>query len=141
MKTDWIHALLGGGLIGIAVSLMLLLNGRVTGISGIISGLLRPTSFDKAWRLFFLGGLLLGGLCLKVFMPASVESHLNYSNLRIAIAGLLVGIGTVLGGGCTSGHGICGVSRLSTRSILATILFLSFGIFTVTLVKYLGWIQ
>lgn len=129
------NALLGGLLIGIAVSLMLLFNGRITGISGIIGGILRPVNGDLTWRLFFLLGLFLGGITLKFFSPDSFEDLSSQSILDFAIGGLLVGFGTLLGNGCTSGHGVCGISRLSVRSILATITFILFGIFGVIIFK------
>lgn len=138
MNPDWIHALEGGLLIGSAVSLMLLLNGRVTGISGIIYGSLKPVRGDFAWRLSFIGGLLFGGLVLRLLNPDFFSAGLSPTNGTAAFAGLLVGFGTVLGSGCTSGHGICGLSRLSIRSIVATATFILSGIITVFLVKHLG---
>ncbi len=131
-------ALIGGGVIGVAVSLMLVFNGRVTGISGIISGILKPQKNDLSWRLFFFAGLLGGGFFLKFFHPESFESisH-NMTFFDYAFAGLLVGFGTLLGNGCTSGHGVCGISRLSPRSILATVTFIIFGILGVLIFKAL----
>lgn len=138
MNIEWIWALAGGALIGIAVSLMLLLNGRVTGISGIIYGLLNPVRGDKAWRLYFLAGLFLGGLALNLFRPESFHNALSTSNGSTILAGLLVGFGTILGSGCTSGHGICGLSRMSTRSFVATLTFMASGVLFVAIFKSLG---
>ena len=131
-------ALIGGAIIGIAVSLMLVFNGRVTGISGIISGVLSPKKYDTSWRILFLIGLLSGGIVLRFIEPQAFqnESH-NMSIYDYAFAGILVGFGTLLGNGCTSGHGVCGISRFSVRSILATIVFISFGILSVLIFKAL----
>lgn len=131
------YAILGGVLIGLAVSLMLLFNGRVTGISGILGGIIRPQKDDLNWRVAFLGGLLVGGAILKytmadVFLQISSAKMIDY-----IIAGLLVGFGTLLGNGCTSGHGVCGISRLSKRSIVATITFIIFGMISVFIFKLL----
>lgn len=138
MNIEWIWALAGGALIGVAVSLMLYLNGRVTGISGIIYGLLNPAKDDKAWRLYFVGGLLLGGLALNFLKPDAFHNTLSTSNGTVVLAGLLVGFGTILGSGCTSGHGVCGLSRLSLRSLAATLTFIASGILFVALFKSLG---
>lgn len=110
MQQDWINALLGGVIIGISVSLMLLLNGRVTGISGIVNGILSPLKGDTAWRVLFIVGLLLGGLVLKVLRPTTFDGVLTTDTWTVISAGLLVGFGTVMGSGCTSGHGVCGIS-------------------------------
>ena len=125
------NALIGGSIIGLAVSLMLVFNGRVTGISGILSGVLTPQKSDTHWRVAFLLGLLAGGIILKVLRPEVFVLDSNVSYLDYSIAGLLVGFGTLLGNGCTSGHGVCGISRLSLRSILSTITFIGFGILSV----------
>ena len=130
-------ALIGGAIIGTAVSLMLVFNGRIAGISGIISGALSPKKKDLSWRILFIIGLLFGGLILRLTQPESFQSHSqNMSLIDYAIAGLLVGFGTLLGNGCTSGHGICGISRLSIRSIMATITFMTFGILSVVIFKW-----
>lgn len=124
--------LLGGVIIGAAVSLMLYLIGRVTGVSGIIGGaLLRPKG-DLLWRIAFVIGLILGGFVISGFYPSALTSQLNRSLVVVATAGFLVGFGTVMGNGCTSGHGICGISRLSIRSIIATVSFMAFGILSAT---------
>lgn len=130
-----INAIVGGIFIGVAVSLMLLFNGRVTGISGILSGVLRPVKGDLGWRLSFLIGLIAGGFTLKVIYPQSFVQQSSAHMIDYIIAGLLVGFGTLLGNGCTSGHGVCGISRMSVRSILSTLTFISFGVLGVLLFK------
>lgn len=135
---DWINALGGGVIIGIAVSLMLLWNGRITGISGITNGILLSVKGDTQWRLFFVGGLILGGFVLKSIQPQFFINTLNTDIWTTVVAGLLVGFGTILGNGCTSGHGVCGISRLSPRSIVATIVFILAGIISVAIFKQLG---
>lgn len=130
-----INAISGGVLIGIAVSLMLLFNGKVTGISGIV-GNLKPNR-ESYWRWFFVLGLLTGGVLIRIFLPVSFEVHSEAKGFDYAIAGFLVGVGTLLGNGCTSGHGVCGISRLSPRSILATVVFISFGVLSVIVFKIL----
>jgi uncharacterized membrane protein YedE/YeeE len=132
------NALFGGLLIGLAALLMLVFNGRIMGISGIVGGVFNPTTKNQLWRYFFFAGMLLGGVALRVFMPQALENHLNRSNLHLVLAGILVGWGTRLGSGCTSGHGICGVSRLSPRSLLATGIFMFFGILTVWVMNRWG---
>lgn len=138
MPSEWIHALLGGVLIGVAVSLMLFWNGRVTGISGIINGVLTPAKGDTRWRVFFLGGLFLGGLVMQVMNPLVFANNLNSAPSTVVIAGLLVGFGTIMGSGCTSGHGVCGISRLSPRSLVATGAFMVAGVAAVYVFKILG---
>lgn len=133
-----ISALIGGAIIGIAVSLMLVFNGRVTGISGILGGALSPKKNDTSWRFLFLIGLVTGGVLLRFIQPEAFQSVTN--NMTVydyALAGALVGFGTLLGNGCTSGHGVCGISRLSIRSILATVVFISFGVLSVLIFKAL----
>lgn len=132
-----INAIIGGVLIGVAVSLMMLFNGKVTGISGILSGTLSPKKQDTGWRVAFLAGLFVGALILKVIYSEALTISTHTSKIDFAIAGLLVGFGTLLGNGCTSGHGVCGISRFSVRSILATMTFISFGIISVLLFKFL----
>ncbi len=131
-------ALIGGAIIGVAVSLMLVFNGRVTGISGIVSGVLSPRKNDISWRILFLLGLLSGGVLLRFIQPEAFQNASNNMGLiDYAVAGLLVGFGTLLGNGCTSGHGVCGISRLSVRSIIATIVFITFGVLSVFIFKTL----
>jgi len=134
----WLEALLGGALIGLSVSIMLLWNGRVTGISGIINGTLTPIKGDFGWRLSFLFGLLVGGVVVMLAKPEAFMGHVDTPIWTVAAAGLLVGFGTVMGSGCTSGHGVCGISRLSMRSILATLAFMGAGILMVTVMRATG---
>lgn len=125
-------SILGGMLIGLAVSMMLLFNGKVTGISGILGGIINHKTSDKLWRITFLVGLLFGGALLRFFGNSSAfQITTQASNTDYVIAGLLVGFGTLLGNGCTSGHGVCGISRFSPRSILATVLFIFSGVLSV----------
>ncbi len=131
-----LSALLGGLLIGLATSLMLLFAGKIAGISGIVGGFLRPAREDSTWRGAFLGGLLLGGVALRLACPTAFGSTAAPLT-AVAIAGLLVGYGTRLGNGCTSGHGICGNSRPSLRSIVATVTFMATGALTVFVVRRL----
>jgi uncharacterized membrane protein YedE/YeeE len=138
VNQDWINALLGGILIGISVSLMLFWNGRVTGISGIINGALSPVKGDIQWRLFFISGLIFGGFVLSQLNPRIFENKLTTEIWTVVVAGLFVGFGTILGSGCTSGHGVCGISRMSPRSLIATIVFMAAGIAAVFVFRNLG---
>ncbi len=131
------YAIIGGVLIGFAVSIMLLFNGRVTGISGILGGVISPRRGDILWRLFFILGLVFGGFLIRLFHPESFIQLTPYNVSDYVIAGVLVGIGTLLGNGCTSGHGVCGISRMSTRSLVATGTFIFFGVLSVLLYKWL----
>ena len=132
--TPW-SALAGGALIGLAAALLLWLNGRIAGISGIVGGVLRPVAGDTAWRVAFVLGLLLAPLAygLVTTLPA-LQVDACYGLL--VLAGLLVGVGTRYGAGCTSGHGVCGLSRLSVRSLVATVIFMAAGFATVWLVRH-----
>lgn len=128
---------LGGMLIGAAGALLLVLNGRLAGISNIVGGLLRRSSpSERSWRASFLAGLLVGGLGLALLWPSAIEAS-PASLPVIVVAGLLVGLGSQVGSGCTSGHGICGISRLSVRSIVATLTFMGTGFATVFVVRHL----
>ena len=129
------EAIVGGVLIGVAATMMLLFNGRVTGISGIVGGLLNPVSKDKSWRILFLLGLLVGGFFLRFFHPVSFVTVSNAWRIDYMIGGFFVGFGTLMGNGCTSGHGVCGISRFSFRSIISTIIFMLSGIVGVVLFK------
>jgi uncharacterized protein len=117
-------SLAGGILIGISAAAMLILGGKVAGISGIFAGILRPVRDDTSWRLWFVFGLVAGGLILRVLLPQAFQFGTLHSMGALVVAGLLVGIGTRLGNGCTSGHGVCGVARLSKRSMVATAVFM-----------------
>ncbi|MFU8804112.1 MAG: YeeE/YedE family protein [Bradymonadaceae bacterium] len=134
-----ITATLGGVLIGFAAALMLLFEGRIAGISGILAGVFgRRTDEDTpaAWQAVFVGGMFLGGLTLMLFRPSVVTTALDLSPALVIVAGLLVGFGTRLGNGCTSGHGVCGIPRRSMRSILATLTFMAAAAATVYLTNH-----
>jgi uncharacterized protein len=132
--TPW-SALAGGLLIGLAAALFVVLNGRVAGISGILGGVLRPKRGDIGWRLAFVGGLVLAPVCWLLFQPL-VAPQIDADMPTVVVAGLLVGIGTRYGAGCTSGHGVCGLSRLSPRSVVATLLFMGAGFATVWCLRH-----
>lgn len=139
MTIDWMHfapwpAIWGGLLIGLAASLLVLFNGRIAGISGIVGGLLRPRAGDISWRVAFVAGLVLAPLVYGLFaaLPA-VQAQVGRP---VLLAGVLVGVGTRYGAGCTSGHGVCGLSRLSLRSLAATLAFMSSGCATVFVVRH-----
>jgi uncharacterized protein len=116
-------ALAGGALIGLAGALLLLSHGKVAGITGILAGMLRPQPGDVSWRGLFLAGLLAAGAVASFVVPEATRMTLDRSVALIAVAGVLVGFGARLGGGCTSGHGVCGIGRLSRRSMVATATF------------------
>ena len=135
--SPYLTSLIGGLIIGLATSIFLLFKGRVFGISGIVGGIVKPIRGDIFWRVSVVSGLIFGGVLMSILYPAAIE--FSDSNLtRYLLAGLLVGFGTQLGGGCTSGHGVCGVSRLSQRSLTATAVFMLSGILTVIMTKWLG---
>ncbi|WP_323750921.1 YeeE/YedE family protein [Marinobacter sp.] len=131
-----LSALTGGALIGLAAASFLLLNGRIAGISGILGGLLTPMRNDMIWRLAFLGGLIGMPIVWQLFAELP-EIEINAGFPAIIIAGLLVGVGTRYGSGCTSGHGVCGLSRLSPRSLVATLSFMAAGFVTVYIIRHL----
>ncbi len=131
-------ALAGGVIIGAASGLLMAMNGRIAGISGILGGLVRPRSGETAWRAFFVAGLVAGGGAAYLAMPERFDPSAAPDLPWVVLAGLLVGLGTQLGGGCTSGHGVCGISRLSPRSIVATLTFMATGIATVFVLRVLG---
>lgn len=133
-----VSALIGGGLIGLAASLMLLLNGRIAGISGIYGGLLRPSPGDIGWRATFVLGLLAGGVVVMVLSPEMIAASAVRSLPATVLAGLVVGFGVRMGNGCTSGHGVCGLTRFSRRSLVATVTFMATGAVTASLIQVLG---
>lgn len=133
--TPW-TSLAGGLMIGIATALFLVFNGRIAGISGIVGGLLTPARGDIAWRLAFVGGLVLSPLVFSSIAPLP-QVHIEAGYPVLILAGLLVGIGTRYGSGCTSGHGVCGLSRRSPRSMVATVAFMFAGFVTVYVVSHL----
>ncbi|HDZ9270230.1 TPA: YeeE/YedE family protein [Vibrio cholerae] len=124
-------SLIGGMLLGISATLMLLMNGKIAGISGILTGLLTPKSRDFAWRLLFVVGMISGGVIGVKLLDHAVPTDFGVSGILLATAGLLVGVGTRLANGCTSGHGICGIGRFSKRSIVATCVFMVVAAVTV----------
>lgn len=141
MIIDWNHftpwpALAGGLIIGLSATMLLLLDGRIAGISGILGGLLRPRKADVSWRIGFLAGLI-GTPLLYASFAALPSMQIDAGTTTLVIAGLLVGIGTRYGAGCTSGHGVCGLSRGSPRSLVATCAFMLAGFLTVTVVRHL----
>ena len=141
MTIDWTNftpwpSLAGGVLLGVAAALFILMNGRILGISGILGGMLNRKRGDTGWRIAFLLGLLVAPAVWALF-AAPVAARVDASWLTVVIAGLLVGIGTRYGAGCTSGHGVCGLSRLSLRSLVATGSFMAAGFATVFVVRHL----
>src|SRR5690606_8466449 len=141
MQIDWLHftpwhALIGGALIGLAATALMLLNGRIAGISGIFAGLLQPRLQDAGWRIAFIFGLMMAPAVYTAFTRAAPTIRIDADYPLLALAGLLVGLGTRYGSGCTSGHGVCGLSRLSPRSLVATLSFMGAGIAVVFLVRH-----
>jgi uncharacterized membrane protein YedE/YeeE len=132
-----VSAALGGVLLGIASSLLFILNGRILGISGIVGGIPAAPTPDRLWRVVFLAGLFVGGIALLVF-DRSALALASEQTVPVAIAaGVLVGVGTRMSNGCTSGHGLCGMARLSKRSLVATLVFMVTGALTVFVVRHL----
>jgi uncharacterized protein len=131
-----VSGLLGGLLIGLAAAVLLLLNGRISGISGIVGGLLAPRSAEVGWRVVFVAGLLLGALGYMLATSGPFPVGMQASMPILIVAGLLVGFGTRLGSGCTSGHGLCGIALLSKRSIAASAVFFGVAIITVFLTRH-----
>ncbi len=129
-----IQSLIGGSIIGIAVSLLLLFNGKVLGVSGILGELFNNPLSKNYWRLFFVLGLLISPLIYSIFHPIPII-EITSNKLLIIVGGLLVGFGSRLGSGCTSGHGVCGLARLSVRSFIATMTFIFFGFITVFVIQ------
>ena len=143
MRLDWIHftpfeSLAGGLLIGLAAAVFILVHGRIMGVSGILGGLMPPLKGDILWRVSFMLGLIAAPLIARLagLLP---EVEIEGSLVQLILAGLLVGFGTALGSGCTSGHGVCGMARLSPRSIVATILFVGSGMVTVWAIRAFGF--
>jgi uncharacterized membrane protein YedE/YeeE len=131
-----VPALLGGALIGAAASLFLWSHGKVAGISGLYGGLLRRGTSDRAVRASFVAGLLLAGIAVRLVWPAAFVSSSSPTLGLALLAGVVVGVGTQMGSGCTSGHGVCGISRFSVRSIVATLTFMATGFLTVFVVRH-----
>ncbi len=135
--SSYLPALIGGLLIGTAATLMLWLEGRIAGISGIVGGLLQRTQGDASWRILFLLGLLLSPLLMMLLTGQRAHIEATVSPRVLVIAGLLVGFGTRLGSGCTSGHGVCGLARRSPRSLTAVLTFIATGALTVFVMRHL----
>ncbi len=141
MTIDWTNftpwsSLAGGLLIGLAAAMFLLFNGRIAGISGVVGGLLRPGRGDVAWRVAFVVGMVVAPLVFGLISPLP-DVQVDAGTITLIAAGLLVGAGTRYGSGCTSGHGVCGISRLSPRSFVATAAFMLAGFVTVYVVRHL----
>ncbi|MEY0765466.1 MULTISPECIES: YeeE/YedE family protein [Providencia] len=142
MTIDWanftpLSAAVGGVLIGLAAAILLVFNGRIAGISGILGGLLKPTKGDTAWKVAFIIGLMSAPM-LFTWLVYTPEVNIATSTPILVLAGLFVGFGSRLGSGCTSGHGICGMARLSRRSIVAVLLFMIVAFVTVALANHFG---
>jgi len=145
MNIDWQHftpwaSLIGGLLLGVASAAFILINGRILGISGILGGLLPPKVGDISWRVTFLLGMLAAPTVFMTLAPAGLasEPRIDAGFWTVIVAGLLVGIGTRYASGCTSGHGVCGLSRLSPRSLVATLSFMAAGFFIVYIVRHIA---
>jgi uncharacterized protein len=143
MNIAWAHftpisSLMGGMVLGVAAAAFILVNGRILGISGILGGLINPRKNDLAWRITFILGMLSSSFVASWLLPQSLHHppQIDSGYPLVAIAGLLVGFGTRCGSGCTSGHGICGLSRFSMRSLVATLTFMSFGFVTTYCVRH-----
>jgi uncharacterized protein len=140
MPTEWLYGLLGGVLIGLSATLLLALNGRIAGISGMVNGAVTFAAAE-AWRWLFLAGLVAGGLVYEYALAPQPTPTYPIAPGTMVVAGLLVGFGTRLGNGCTSGHGVCGLGRLSGRSLVAVITFMASGVATVFITRHLlGWV-
>ncbi len=126
----------GGALIGLAAIMLLFFNGRIAGMSGIIAGVLTPKSNDTLWRLVFVAGLLSGALLIRLMYPQAMAIEIDVSNAAVLLGGILVGIGTRVGNGCTSGHGVCGVGRLAPRGIVASSVFFLTAMATTYIVRH-----
>ncbi len=132
-----VSATLGGVLIGLSVAMLFYFNGRILGVSNIAGALLKPHGEGKSWRIIFIAGLLAGGAIIAALSPDNIGES-PAQPFTLLIAGLLVGYGAMLGRGCTSGHGICGISRLSPRSIVATLVFMASGMLTVYITRHIA---
>lgn len=142
MSIDWVNftpvsAAIGGVLIGVAAAILLIFNGRIAGISGILGGILKPVKGDTAWKVAFILGIIISPL-LFMWVAYTPEVNIAASTPVLIIAGLLVGFGTRLGSGCTSGHGICGMARFSRRSIVAVLIFMVVAFVTVAISNHFG---
>ncbi|WP_305804385.1 YeeE/YedE family protein [Stenotrophomonas sp. YIM B06876] len=136
--SGWLTPLIGGVLIGLAATLLLWLNGRIAGISGIVGGVLLPRAGETAWRVLFLLGLIGAGAAWLLLVPGAYTPRQDFPVWMLVVAGLLVGFGTRMGSGCTSGHGVCGLGRLSPRSFAAVLTFMATAIATTFVVRHLA---
>lgn len=136
-----ISALIGGVLIGISVVLLFWINGRIAGISGIFHGLYTSKINDFLWRILFIAGLMIGSWVYYLLPQIQFTPRTHYPISLLLLAGFLVGLGTKLGGGCTSGHGVCGLARMSRRSFVATFIFLLFGLITVYCLRHIWMVS
>ncbi|MCC5085102.1 YeeE/YedE family protein [Xanthomonas campestris] len=137
MMAPWVISLTGGVLIGLAATLLLWLNGRTAGISGIVNGVLFPVAGDVAWRLLFLIGLIVAASLYMTWAPSAPQPRSDYSRSALVVAGVLVGFGTRMGNGCTSGHGVCGLARGSRRSLAAVATFMATAMVTTYVMRHL----
>ena len=138
MTTTWLLALCGGVLIGLSATTLLWLLGRIAGVSGILGGAVLPHAGDVAWRIAFLAGMVVAaGICMA-FVPGLPQPRTGFPPAMLVVAGLLVGFGTRMGNGCTSGHGVCGLGRLSSRSLVAVLTFMATAIATTFVVRHIG---
>jgi len=135
--SGWLTPLIGGILIGLAATLLLWLNGRIAGISGILGGVVMPRAGETAWRVLFLIGLIGAGMAWLLLVPGAYTPRQGFPVWMLVVAGLLVGFGTRMGNGCTSGHGVCGLGRLSPRSFAAVLTFMVTAIATTFVVRHL----
>ncbi len=131
-----ISAFSGGLLIGISATLLLLFNGRIAGISGILGGLITTSGSERFWRLAFVLGIVIGAFAFHLIWPSFYQPRANFPIWLLALGGFLVGFGTRMGNGCTSGHAICGIARFSVRSVVATLTFMLTGFVTVYLIRH-----
>lgn len=136
MSATWLFALAGGVLIGLSASLLLWLNGRVAGVSGILNGVLFPASGEVAWRVAFLAGLVVAAGLYITLVPGAPMPRADFPRAGLVVAGLLVGFGTRMANGCTSGHGVCGLGRLSLRSLVAVLTFMATAMVTTFLARH-----
>lgn len=127
---------LGGALIGLAAIALLYFNGRIAGMSGIVAGVLRPSADDALWRLVFVAGLISGALLIRWLHPEAMAVRIDVTLVPVLVAGVLVGLGTRVGNGCTSGHGVCGVGRLAPRGMVASLVFFVTAVVTSYLVRH-----
>lgn len=135
MAMDWWYGLLGGGLIGLSATVLLALNGRIAGISGMVNGVMTLASAER-WRWLFLAGMLGGGAIYEYLLAPQPTPTYGFAPITMILAGFLVGFGTRMGNGCTSGHGVCGLGRLSVRSLVAVVSFMVAGFVTVFITRH-----